>query len=90
MNRERAKELLPIIQAFAEGKDIQCKDQDGNWHTDVAKYPDFSRPNEWRIKPEPREFTIVRNGRKVKVYESHDIAFPDDVDEIIKVREVIE
>ena len=25
MNRERAKELLPIIQAFAEGKDVQWR-----------------------------------------------------------------
>lgn len=24
MKRERAKELLPIIQAYAEGKKIQC------------------------------------------------------------------
>ena len=25
MNRERAKELLPIIEAFADGKEIECR-----------------------------------------------------------------
>ena len=32
MNRERAKELLPIIQAYAEGKDVQIK-LDNGWMT---------------------------------------------------------
>lgn len=32
MNREQAKELLPIIQAFAEGKTIQVKASDGLWY----------------------------------------------------------
>ncbi len=31
MNRERAKELLPIIQAFAEGKTIELKDSYEKW-----------------------------------------------------------
>ena len=31
MTREQAKELLPIIQAFAEGKNIQFL-SDGEWH----------------------------------------------------------
>ena len=34
MNRQQAKELLPIIQAFAEGKTIQIKALDGLWHDD--------------------------------------------------------
>lgn len=54
MDREKAKELLPIIQAFAEGKTIQvfisCKDrwEDNNnplWDANADKY---------RIKPEPK------------------------------------
>lgn len=32
MNREQAKELLPIIQAFAEGKTIQVKGPDNRWY----------------------------------------------------------
>ena len=32
MTREEAKELLPIIQAFAEGKDIQIRNiTDDGW-----------------------------------------------------------
>ena len=52
MNREEAKELLPIIQAFAEGKEVQCKDGMGEWHHECATDPHFSN-NEWRIAPEP-------------------------------------
>lgn len=32
MNREQAKKLLPIIQAFAEGKTIQVKGPDNRWY----------------------------------------------------------
>ena len=52
MTREEAKELLPIIQAYAEGKNIQFL-SDGEWHdinqTDFTCYPD-----KYRIKPEPK------------------------------------
>lgn len=59
MNRQRAKELLPVIQAFAEGKTIQQSacGKPSLWldipseHADVA----FSRaPECYRIKPEPK------------------------------------
>lgn len=32
MNRQKAKELLPIIQAYAEGKIIQVKGPDNRWY----------------------------------------------------------
>ena len=43
MTREEAKELLPIIQAFAEGKAIQFKTKYVDWketdcHTWVKQY----------------------------------------------------
>jgi len=50
MTPERARELLPIIQAYAEGKTIQHK-ACGEW-VDSWK-PDWSFP-EYRIKPEPK------------------------------------
>ena len=31
MNRQQAKALLPVIQAFAEGKTIQTIDENGSW-----------------------------------------------------------
>ena len=52
MTREDAKELLPIIQAFAEGKNIQYKDDIDRW-VDI-KNPSFKSFFEYRIKPEPK------------------------------------
>ena len=54
MTREEAKVLLPIIQAFAEGKTIQVvdtTDQCGTWEdvVDLKINTDFE---EYRIKPE--------------------------------------
>ena len=54
MTREEAKELLPIIQAYAEGKTIECKCKSllGSWIE--AKSPSWSVKLEYRIKPEPK------------------------------------
>ena len=52
MTREESKELLPIIQAFAEGKNIQYKDDMDRW-VDI-KNPSFKSFFEYRIKPEPK------------------------------------
>ena len=55
MNRQQAKELLPIIQAFAEGKTIQIKALDGLWHDDKGGNISFyAKPKNYRIKPEPK------------------------------------
>ena len=52
MNRQQAKELLPIIQAFAEGKTIQIKALDGLWHDDKGDDIRFyAKPKNYRIKP---------------------------------------
>ena len=53
MNREQAKELLPIIQAFAEGRAIELKDSYGKWvESDLLAF-DLS-PKNYRIKREPK------------------------------------
>ena len=53
MTREQAKELLPLIQGYAEGKTIQFLKIDGTWR-DMTE-PNFSSPaNYYRIKPEPK------------------------------------
>ena len=52
MTREEAKELLPIIQAFADGKTIEIYDEE--WKTMVFKDPHFDcAPSRYRIKSEP-------------------------------------
>lgn len=53
MNREQAKKLLPIIQAFAEGRTIELKDSYGKWvESDLLAF-DLS-PKNYRIKREPK------------------------------------
>lgn len=53
MNRQQAKELLPIIQAFAEGKTIQVR-EDIDWCY-LGNEADFNlSPQRYRIKPEPK------------------------------------
>ena len=51
MTREEAKELLPIMQAFAEGKTIQVWAND-TWQDE--EYPSFGELSLFRIKPEPK------------------------------------
>ena len=53
MNRIQAKELLPIIQAFAEDKTILV--QDGIDWCYLSNESDFNlNPQRYRIKPEPK------------------------------------
>ena len=53
MNREQAKELLPIILAFAEGKTILVQ-EDIDWCY-LGDDADFNlNPLRYRIKPEPK------------------------------------
>ena len=54
MTRKEAKELLPIIQAWAEGKNIQFL-SDGEWH-DINQADFTCYPDKYRIKPEYRPF----------------------------------
>ena len=51
MTREEAKELMPIMQAFAEGKEIEMIMSTGKWGTTDLFCPDSY---EYRIKPEPK------------------------------------
>ena len=53
MTREEAKKLLPIIQAFAEGKTIQYEASDG-WIDLDALYPHSDILSKYRIKPETK------------------------------------
>ena len=52
MTRREAKELLPIIQAFAKGKTIEFRNSDGKW--EVANSPTWNSHLSYRIKPEQK------------------------------------
>lgn len=51
MTKEKATQLIPLLQAYAEGKTIQYKDY--NRWVDVGE-PAFDKHFEYRIKPELR------------------------------------
>jgi len=64
MTRERAKELLPVMQAFAEGKEIEARAVDAIGWVNVS-YPKWEDEYVWRVKPDipdPKELWIVRWG----------------------------
>ena len=55
MTREEIKKMLPILQAFANGKTIESRCIKGDkslWYDDDD--PSFDNDLEYRIKPEPR------------------------------------
>ena len=52
MDRNQAKELLPIIQAFAEGKCVETKTGSG-W-VNMKNMSFAGKPKLYRIKPEPK------------------------------------
>ena len=56
MTREEANELLPVIQAFAEGEIIQYKNFLDEWE-DIKENEGLSficPPSDYRIKPQPK------------------------------------
>lgn len=55
MNKEEVKKLLPVLQAFAEGRTIECrynKESNNLWHEiqDISYNSDL----DYRIKPKPK------------------------------------
>lgn len=59
MNKENAKDYLPLVQALAEGKTIQVKTDSGGW-TDSCNEVGFVFPaSEYRVKPAPIERWLV-------------------------------
>lgn len=61
MNRNQAKEFYPILQAFAEGRVIECRtkpsavkgtDVPNDW-TEMTEI-EFWNNTEYRVKPEPK------------------------------------
>ena len=60
MTREETKQLLPIIQAFAEGKAIESRCIKGDkslWYDDEDL--SFDNDLEYRIKPEPKYYPFA-------------------------------
>lgn len=70
MTRKEAKELLPIIQAFSEGQDIEYFDKgDCKWKTCIEL--DFYYNVEYRIKPEPTWIPFTFSNTCLKEIKKH-------------------
>lgn len=76
MNREQTKKLLPVIQAYTEGKQVQYK-RDTNDSWDDIESPNWHITGEYRIKPEPQKFWVLfnRRGEPVSVFSHLPIAY---------------
>lgn len=90
MTRERAKELLPVIQAYAEGKTIQVSYPGLIWEEMESQSFDGDPALRFRIKPEAREWWLVRNRtEELRVIDSlPSVVGPGST--VIHVREVLD
>lgn len=91
MTRKQAKAVLPVITAFASGKEVQYRDdRDPKWRESDSLSFD-SAVHEYRIKPVQQEFWIVasRNGRLSVVLESKYLKKLSNASKVIHVKEVI-
>lgn len=53
MKKELVKKLLPLIQAYADGKEMQIKELDGTWKTiGDLEFDGIRSVDELRVKPE--------------------------------------
>lgn len=99
MTRERTKLLLDtgVLQAWAEGKEIQIKFiPNGQWVDFTGEEPHFpSTKFEWRVKPEPRRWWVniypgcPRSGRLHDSLESAQSNKCGGIEECVEVLEVI-
>lgn len=95
MNKDNAKDYLPLVQALADGKVIQMMEAFGKWK-DVENIFLNNPACSYRIKPEPREIWYNRYNTGVESgpYESKEkaieYAFHDHPMVQVCYREVIE
>ena len=57
MTKQNANLYLPLLQALADGKTLQCKDITGEW-SDLLNVTLAQEPQDYRIKPEPRVWEV--------------------------------
>lgn len=86
MTRDDVKALLPILKAYAAGTPIQHYDSAYGWAEFEGELAFDSPPQHYRIKPEPREFYVVRPDSTGPYLVKSAKGFK----EVIKVREVLD
>lgn len=77
MNKDNAKEFLPLVQALAEGKTIQYRNLNSNTWSDVVQVAFSSAPDRYRIKPEriKKKMWYHPSSDKTGLYPVSDSAF---------------
>jgi hypothetical protein len=90
MTPSEAKELLPIITAYAEGKEIEIKAGITDAWSPASNLHFNGEPSDYRIKPTPREWWLLFYADDTRIVCDTD---PTDISqnatEIIHVREVL-
>ena len=96
MNKENAKEFLPLVQALADGKTIQMRDVVSEKVTlwddlDPSDIHFCQHPEEYRIKPEPRTWEVWAHKNDKDIIASIPSTWiTDDTWKRITVQEVLE
>lgn len=65
MNKNNAKDFLPLVQALAQGKEIQMRNCHDQWQDSVELelcYP----ASRYRVKPEPRHWWAVWHSQAIR------------------------
>ncbi len=94
MTREQAKNLLPILQAYADGKTIEYCSR-GFWEpVDIILLGDVDRtPENYRIKPEPTYRPFANAEECWQEMQKHQpfgwVTFRDNKEYIVRVTETV-
>ncbi len=95
MNKDSARDYLPLVQALVDGKTVEFRLEDENIWRELPNLS-FTYPlDQYRIKPEPREIWVNRypNGMESGIFNTEHAAKlhrANDTAVQIRYREVIE
>ena len=99
ITKDNAHQYLPLVQALAEGKTVQVRVSPGS-STFIDMHPSGltfqERPEDYRIKPEPRRFTVMvpkpnhPNSRLRPRVKKPDITYDPHFWEAVEVAEVMD
>ncbi len=91
MNKENAKDYLPLVQALVDGKVIEVEEFPGRWV--IATEVTFdAKAKHYRIKPEPREIWVNHYMSGSYVYDTELEAMARSAHDVVpkRYREVLE
>lgn len=86
MNKDNAKDYLPLVQALADGKTIQCKNYSDVGWIDLESVRFDSYVESYRIKPEPKKgwyrVALLQDEHGFTTYSCEDDDNGDDIDSL--------